>query len=278
MSNPNIEINDKFYGSNNKFRDYSKVDTIYEIKDGLYKGLSDNEIVEKVGKDYDWTGTNYRDSIEATMMLDNDNSLKGFIKNNIGKGATSSAITAIVLNYLLKKGVSKAVAIKISPLVAGTIFAIDEVSKLKEFRNIGSNGRAALILALGKEKERGIEAAKTARWYQKKYIAYAFYEGAKKIYNEDNFDNYSKTEKLLFTKSYENWPKEQQDFLKKAIKASGKEKETEKIIKAQKLLYRYTNGGNYTDEKDEKVTYSAGNPNWYNNRKKTPDWGPYNGM
>lgn len=174
MSNPNIEINDKFYGSNNKFRDYSKVDTIYEIKNGLYKGLSDNEIVEKVGKDYDRTGTNYRDAIEATMMLDNDNSLKGFIKNNIGKGATSSAITAIVLNYLLKKGVSKAVAIKISPLVAGTIFAIDEVSKLKEFRNIGSNGRAALILALGKEKERGIEAAKTARWYQKKIYSLCF--------------------------------------------------------------------------------------------------------
>ena len=100
----------------------------------------------------------------------------------------------------------------------------------------------------------------------------------KKISNENNIDVYIQVENLLFTKSYENWSKEQQNFFKEAIKSSGKEKETEKIIKIQKLLYRYNYGGSYKDEKGKNIYYPAGSPNWFNNRKMKPNWTPYNGM
>lgn len=62
-----------------------------------------------------------------------------------------------------------------------------------------------------------------------------FYNGSKKIYNENNFNTYSEVEKFLFTKSYENWSKEQQQFFKEAMNSSGKGKEMEKDDKDTKI-------------------------------------------
>ena len=258
--------------------DRPEYEDIFTIKNTLYKGLNDNQIVDKVGKDYDWGGINFRDLVEDMMKEDQGNSLFGYIKDNIKEKVTIGVISALATKFLIKKGFSNAAATKAGGWIALGLFTADEVSKLKEFRNFGSNGRAALILALGKEKERDAKAIETANWYRNNYLVPNFYKGGKKISNENNIDVYIQVENLLFTKSYESWSEKQQNFFKEAIKSSGKEKETEKIIKIQKLLYRYNYGGSYKDEKGKNIYYPAGSPNWFNNRKMKPNWTPYNRM
>ena len=258
--------------------DNPEYEDIFTIKNTLYKGLNDNQIVDKVGKDYDWENLNYRDLVENMMEKDHGNSLLGYITDNIKEKVTIGIISNLARKFLIEKGFSSGAATKAGGLIALGLFTANEVSKLKEFRNFGSNGRAALILALGKEKERDDKAIETANWYRNNYLVPNFYKGGKKISNENNIDVYIQVENLLFTKSYENWSKEQQNFFKEAIKSSGKEKETEKIIKIQKLLYRYNYGGSYKDEKGKNIYYPAGSPNWFNNRKMKPNWTPYNGM
>ena len=258
--------------------DNPEYEDIFTIKNTLYKGLNDNQIVDKVGKDYDWENLNYRDLVENKMEEDHGNSILGFITDNIKEKVTIGIISNLARKFLIKKGLSSGAATKAGGLIALGLVTANEVSKLKEFRNFGSNGRAALILALGQEKKRDDKAIETANWYRNNYLVPNFYKGAKKISNENNIDVYIQVENLLFTKSYENWSKEQQNFFKEAIKSSGKEKETEKIIKIQKLLYRYNYGGSYKDEKGKNIYYPAGSPNWFNNRKMKPNWTPYNGM
>ena len=255
--------------------DRPEYEDIFTIKNSLYKGLSDNQIVEKVGKDYNWEGVNYRNLVEEIMQKDHDNSLLSYIKDHVGEKITIAVISTLARKYLIGKGLSNAAATKAGGWIAFGLFTVNEVSKLKEFRNFGSNGRAALILALGKERERFNSAVKAASW-EMDYIKNNFYNGAKKIVNENNFDIFYQTEYLLWQQTYEKWPKKHQEFFKNAINASGKGKELNTIIKSQKRYYRFINSGYYKNSNGENIYYPAGSPNWYNRRNGETNWNVWN--